>query len=95
MKTRKPDPFGQLGNDQKRTVGVREGEQERGWNPLHDHTPMEEVSAGAASSVMTTSASGIQEIKSGVCEKVVKSSVLALASSDDHTRMEETIAGSG
>ena len=35
---------------------------------------------------MTTSVTGIREIKKGICEKVVTSSVLALASSDDHTR---------
>ena len=62
-----------LGNDQMRTVGVREGEQERCWNPGDDLTPMEEVSAGrwgigAASSIMTPSASGIQKIRQGVCE---------------------------
>ena len=43
----------------QRTVGVREREQEGGWNPLDDHTPMEEVVSagkwwsGVASSVMT------------------------------------------
>ena len=34
-----------FGNDQKRTASVRESAQERSWNPLDDHAPMEEVSA--------------------------------------------------
>ena len=42
---------------------------------------------------MTTSASGTQEIKKGICEEVVKSSFLTLASSDEHTLMKETIVG--
>ena len=36
---------------------------------------------GVASSGMTTSASGLQEIRKGVCEKVAMASVLAIASS--------------
>ena len=28
-------------NDQKRLVGVKEGEQERGWTPRDGHAPME------------------------------------------------------
>ena len=47
-------------------LGQDQGEQERGWNPSDEHTPM---------------------------EKVMKSSVLALASSDEHTLMNETIVG--
>ena len=30
-----------LGNNQKRGFGVKEGEQERGWTPRDDHSPME------------------------------------------------------
>ena len=43
-----------LGKEQKRTVGVNEGEQERGWNPSGDHTPMEKV---AKYSVLTPASS--------------------------------------
>ena len=82
------------GNDQKRIVDVKDGEQERGWNPKNDHAPMEKrcerLSAGVciirlahirerndcwewwhflASSVMTTSVSGLQEIKIAISEK--------------------------
>ena len=31
------------GNDQQRTVGVKEGGQERGWNGSDDHTPSGEM----------------------------------------------------
>ena len=41
-----------FGNDQKRRIGVREIEQERGWSPLDDHTPMEEVLAGSEGMVL-------------------------------------------
>ena len=50
---------------------------------------------GAVSSVMTKSASRIQEIEKVICEKVVRLRVQAPASSDKHTLRKEKIVGRG
>ena len=74
-----------FGNDQKTSVGKRVSKKEVGIHLVH-HTPMEEVSVGrwenwAASSVMTTSASGLQKSSEKVCVEEAMCSSLALASS--------------
>ena len=64
-----------------------------------EHTLRNETNGGwencAASSVMTKSENGIQEIMRVICEQVVRPLVLAPASSVEHTLRKETIVGGG